>query len=275
MATITATDVNKLRQMTGSGMMDCKNALVEAEGDFQQAIDILRKKGQKVANKRSDRAASDGIVLAKASADAKSVVIMMLNCETDFVARNQGFIDAANAIIEKALAEKPATLEALLTLTVDNMTIADLVVDMTGKIGEKIEVSNYAILTGEKAVAYNHPGNRLASAIAFTKACDDEIGKDIAMQIAAMNPVALDKDSVAQEVIDRELAIGKEIAIQEGKPENMVEKIALGKLEKFFKENTLISQPFIKDQKVTVGQHIAAKDKDNKIVDFKRFALGE
>lgn len=275
MATITATDVNKLRQMTGSGMMDCKNALVEAEGDFQNAIDILRKKGQKVANKRSDRSASDGIVLAKASADNKSVVIIMLNCETDFVARNQGFIDSANAIIEKALAEKPASLENLLSLSIDNLTINDMVIDLTGKIGEKIELSSYALLSGEKVAAYNHPGNRLASIIAFTKECDDDTAKDVAMQIAAMNPVSLDKSSVPQDVIDRELTIGKEMAIQEGKPEAMIEKIALGKLEKFFKENTLVSQPFIKDQKVSVGQYIDQKVKDIKIIDFKRFALSE
>lgn len=275
MANITAADVNKLRQITGAGMMDCKQALVEADCDFEKAIDILRKKGQKVANKRSDREASEGIIIAKTNTAADFASIIMLNCETDFVAKNQEFIDFANAIADVSIGNKPQNIDELNALKVNNRTIADLVDEMMGKIGEKIGVGEYRFINAPSVYIYNHNGNKLASIVGLNKAgtAVAETGREIAMQIAAMSPVAIDKDDVDPSVIEREIEIGKEQARQEGKPEEMLEKIAAGKLNKFFKESTLLNQEYIKDSKKTVRQIMAECDKDLAVVKFERIAL--
>ena len=278
MANITATEVNNLRKMTGAGMMDCKEALVQSNGDVQQAIDYLRKKGQKVASKRSDRSANEGIVLAKVSTDSKRATMIMFNCETDFVAKNQEFVSLANLISDKAINENPQNLDALNALTIDGRSIADKITDLIGIIGEKITLSQYEFVEGEISFAYNHQGNRLGSIVSLNKkdvSGVEEIGKEIAMQVAAMSPVAIDKDDVPKDVIEREIEIGKEQARQEGKPENIIEKIAIGKLEKFYKESTLMNQQFIKDNQKTVKQYIQEKDKELTVKGFKRFMLGE
>ena len=248
MATITASDVNKLRQMTGTGMMDCKNALVESDGDFEKAIDILRKKGQKLALKRADRDANQGFVVAKTTEDKKFAAVIMLNCETDFVAKNQEFIDYANKIVDLAIATKPASLEALMAMSIDGRTITDGVTDLTGKTGEKMQLSHYEFVEAPLAVAYNHFGNRLAAILGLNMAEAagiEDVAKHVAMQIAAMAPVAVDKDGVDSEIIAREIEVGKDQARAEGKAEEMLEKIALGKLNKFYKENTQIGRAHV------------------------------
>lgn len=276
MANITAAEVNKLRQQTGAGMMDCKKALTESDGDFQKAIDYLRKKGQKVASNRADRDANEGIVLAKADANGKNAVMIMLNCETDFVAKNQEFIGFANQIIDLAIAKKIKTLESLKEADINGRSVADNITDLIGKIGEKIDLAHFEIVESEKAYAYNHQGNRIASIISLNKniANIDQIGKELAMQIAAMSPVSIDKDDVDPKIIEREIEIGKEQARQEGKPEDMLEKIAVGKLNKFYKDSTLLNQDFIRDTKKTVGQYLTEIDKDLKVNSFRRLALG-
>lgn len=274
--TITATDVNKLRQQTGAGMMDCKKALVEANGDFEKAIDYLRKKGQKVAANRGDRDANEGLVLAK-TIDGKRGVMIVLNCETDFVAKNQEFGSLANTILDLAIERQPADLEELKKLNYNggSLTISDKITEEVGKIGEKIDLSSYEFIDAGKVIAYNHPGNKLASMVGLNLDSNtDEVGRDVAMQIAAMNPVSLDKDDVSADLIEREIEIGKEQARAEGKPEDLLEKIALGKLNKFYQENTLMNQQFIKDNKKTVKQHLESVNKDLKITGFKRIALG-
>ena len=275
MANITASEVNKLRTRTGAGMMDCKKALVEANGDFEAAIDILRKKGQKIAANRSDREANEGFVFTKV--EGNNGVILLLSCETDFVAKNEEFGNVAKSLVDFALANKVQTLEELneKTLPGDSVTIAVKVVDMMGKIGEKIAISNYSFLTADKVIAYNHPGNRLGTLVAFNKNLDslEEVGKQVAMQIAAMNPVAIDQSGVSQEVIDRELEVAKDLARQEGKPEEMLYKIAQGRLNKFFKESTLLNQELIIDNKKTVAQYLKETDKELAVVDFKRVSL--
>jgi len=277
MATITASDVNKLRQMTGAGMMDCKNALVESDGDIEKAIDILRKKGQKLAVKRADRDANQGIVLAKTTADKKFAAVIMLNCETDFVAKNQEFIEYAHKISDLAIASKPASLEALLAMTIDGRTISDGVTDLIGKTGEKMELAHYEYIEAPLVIAYNHFGNRLAAILGMNKADGEgveEVGKHVAMQIAAMSPVALDKDGVDSETIAREIEVGKEQARAEGKAEEMLEKIALGKLNKFYKEYTLLNQEFINDSKISVREYLQKADKDLTVTKFNRLQLG-
>ena len=274
--TITAADVNKLRQQTGAGMMDCKKALVEADGDFEKAIDYLRKKGQKVAANRGDRDANEGLVLAK-TIDGKMGVMIVLNCETDFVAKNQEFGTLANTILDLAIAKKPADIDELKKLNFNggSLSISDKIMEEVGKIGEKIDLSSYEIIEAGKVIAYNHPGNKLASMVGLNlDANADEVGRDVAMQIAAMNPVSLDKNDVSADLIEREIEIGKEQARAEGKPEELLEKIALGKLNKFYQENTLMNQQFIKDNKKTVKQHLESINKDLKITGFKRIALG-
>jgi len=274
MADIKAADVAKLRKMTGAGMMDCKKALIETNGDFDAAVDALRKKGQKVAAKRAEREATEGAVIAKVSEDGKLGAIVVLNCETDFVAKNEDFVNFASKIAEIAVANKPADLEALKAADFDKGTIADEVINQTGVIGEKIDLSFFACVEGEKVVAYIHPGNKLASVVAFNKAdVDAQVAKDVAMQIAAMNPVAIDQSDVSEEIINKELEIGKELAINEGKPAEMAEKIARGRLGKFFKENTLNNQVFVKDGKKTIKQYLQEADKDLAVVAFKRFTL--
>ncbi len=275
MTNITASEVNKLRQQTGAGMMDCKKALVEANGDFEKAIEILRKKGQKLANSRADRTANEGVVLARVNGDATVASAIMLNCETDFVAKNQEMVDFTKRILDLAVEKNISTIEELLDAEMGGRKVADNVTDMIGKTGEKLEISRFFAIKGEKAVAYIHPGNRVASIAAFNQASvDEQVGKDVVMQIAAMAPVALNKDDVEQRIIDQEIEIGKDLARQEGKPEEMVEKIALGKLNKFFKENTLLNQEFIKDNKQTVAQMLDTASKGLTVVAFKRLALG-
>ncbi len=273
--TISAADVNKLRQRTGAGMMDCKKALTEANGDFEKAIDILREKGQKVAMNRSGREAKEGRVIAKLSADGKKGVITVLNCETDFVSRNQDFIDFSEKIEDIALNGNFANLDELKAAPFgDGNTVEKKIVEYIGKTGEKMELSTYEFVKGEKVFVYNHPGNRLASMLAFNKAnTNEDLGKQISMQIAAMAPIAIDKGDVSQEVLDREFQIAKEQARQEGKPEEMIEKIAQGKVNKVLKESTLLNQEFIRDAKKTVQQFIQENDKELKVVAFKRAAL--
>lgn len=279
MSKITAQDVNKLRQMTGAGMMDCKKALQEVEGDFDKAVEVLRKKGQKVANKRADRSANEGIVIAKTTDDQKYGTIMMLNCETDFVAKNDDFVNFAHKIIDTVIENKPSNMEELKSTKMSNdLTVEENVTDMIGRTGEKLVLYKFDALKSEKVFAYNHHGNKLGSLVAFNKDGSEEIdkaGREIAMQIAAMNPAGIDKDDVPQEVIDRELEIGRDQARQEGKPENIIEKIAEGKLNKFLKENTLLNQEFIREAKTPVKDYLQKIDKDLKVVDFRRYMLGE
>jgi elongation factor Ts len=276
MANITASDVAKLRQMTGAGMMDCKQALTESDGDFEVAVDILRKKGQKVAGKRADREAREGAVLAKVSADRKFAVLTVLNCETDFVAKNEDFVKFARFIIDTAIEKRPANIDELKALPFNKITIADEIMNQTGVIGEKIDLSVYEFIKAEDSVAYIHPGNKLASIAGFSKkVADEQTAKDVVMQIASMAPIAVDKEQVSQKVIDKEIEIGKELAIQEGKPADMAEKIAQGRLGKFFKESTLNNQQFIKDNKITVKEYLVSKDKDLKVTEFRRFTLNE
>jgi elongation factor Ts len=276
MANITAAEVNKLRQMTGSGMMDCKKALVEADGDFEKAIEILRKKGQKVAANRGDRDATEGLVVAKTVDAGNKGVIAVLSCETDFVAKNAEFNAAINTFVDIALATGASSAEELKSKPLaDGLTIGEKITEMIGKIGEKIDLSQFALVQGDLVVAYNHPGNQVASIVSLNKSGDRvaEAGRDVAMQIAAMNPVALDEDSVSQEMIQKEIEIGMELARQEGKPEDMLEKIAKGKLNKFFKENTLLQQAFIKDNKKSVQQMLSDIEGGLTVLDFKRFSL--
>jgi elongation factor Ts len=274
MANISASDVAKLRKMTGAGMMDCKNALTESDGDFDQAIDILRKKGQKVAGKRADREASEGAVLAGKSADGKRAAIISLNCETDFVAKNEDFVKFAQDILNVAVEQNPANMEELLTLDVNGVKISEEIINQTGVIGEKIELGYYDKIEAESVSAYIHMGNKLASIAGFTKTIDEAAGKDIVMQIAAMNPVAVDQGDVPQEVIDKEIEIGKELAVQEGKPADLAEKIAVGRLNKFFKESTLLNQQWVKDSKKTIKDFLKSVDAEVKVTEFKRFSIG-
>jgi elongation factor Ts len=270
--TITAADVNKLRTTTGAGMMDCKKALTETNGDFEAAIDLLRKKGQKVAANRSDRDAKEGLAIAKTNG-ARGIVIV-LNCETDFVAKNEDFGKVADTFAASALEKSPADLTALLALPYEAMTIGEKVIDLVGKIGEKIEISRYEQINATQVSAYNHPGNRFACVVGFNKNTSEDISKDVAMQVVSMAPVALDKDDVDTDTLNRELEIAREQVRAEGKAEDMVEKIAQGKLNKFYKESTLLNQEFIKDSKKTVRQYLSDSDKELTVTGFKRIALG-
>jgi elongation factor Ts len=274
--TIKAADVNKLRQQTGAGMMDCKKALVEANGDFDVATDLLRKKGQKVAAKRGDNETKEGYILAEISEDGKTGIIMTLNCETDFVAKNESYGAFVQEIMNIAMAKLPSTAEELIQLPYDDkLTVEQKIVEHVGVIGEKLVLSNYAKISGEKVVAYNHPGNQIATLVALNMNTDNvaDAGRQVAMQVAAMAPLALNKDGISAETIERELEIGKELAIQEGKPAEMAEKIAAGRLNKFFQESTLLSQPFVRDNKLSVEQFLNSVEKGLTAVDFKRFSL--
>jgi len=273
---ISASDVNKLRQQTGAGMMDCKKALIEANGNFEAAIDYLRKKGAKVAASRQDRDSNEGVVIAKTTSDGKKGVIIELNCETDFVAKNADFIAFGESIADVAVSQAPTSLEALKQLEIDGVKIADLLLDQTGKIGEKIDVSKYETIEAQKVVAYIHGNYRLGVLVGLNQAADgtDEAGKDVAMQIAAMNPVAIDKTGVDSHTIERELEIAKEQIRAEGKPEEMVEKIAQGKLNKFYKESTLLNQEFVKDSSKNITQFLDSVSKGLTVTVFKRVQLG-
>jgi elongation factor Ts len=274
---ITAQDVNKLRTMTGAGMMDCKKALTEAEGDFEKAIEILRKKGQKVSASRSDRDAKEGSVFIKVSDDNKEAVLIALNCETDFVAKNDEFQNLGKLIVETAFAKKSATKEALLAEVVGGLSLNDKITELVGKIGEKLEVSSFVHMKGEAVVPYIHSGSKLGVLVSLKGVNGKDVtdaGKDIGMQIAAMNPVAVNESEVDRTVIDKELEIAKALILAEGKPEHMVEKIAQGKLNKFFKDNTLLPQPFVKDNSKTVAQYLDSVTKGLTVVEFKRVAIG-
>ena len=273
---ISAADVNKLRQQTGAGMMDCKKALTESNGDFEAAIDYLRKKGAKVAASRQDRDSNEGVVIAKTTADGKRGIIVEVNCETDFVAKNADFVAFAQAVADKAVEANPANLEELVGLELNGSKISDLVIDQTGKIGEKIGVSKFEVVTAETVVPYIHGNYRLAVLVGFNQSGDAlaEAGKDVAMQIAAMNPVGVDKADVDARIIERELEIAKEQIRAEGKPEEMVEKIAAGKLNKFYKEQTLLNQEFVKDSSKDIRKFLDEVSKGLTVTTFKRVALG-
>lgn len=274
MGQITAAEVSKLRKATGAGMMDCKKALEDTNGDFDNAIEIIRKKGQLIANKRADREAGEGVVLAKVTGDQKRGAVIVLNCETDFVAKNESFIGFAQSILDKAVSENPSNLDELKKIKLTDRTIQETVIEQVGIIGEKLELSYYEKIEAPTVVAYVHPGNKLTSMVGLNQEnTDAQVGKDVAMQIAAMNPVAIDKGDVPQEVIDKEIEIGKEQAKREGKPEELMEKIAMGKLGKFFKESTLLNQEFIKDNKKTIRQYLEDADKGLTVTAFKRFSL--
>ena len=274
---ISAKEVNELRQKTGSGMMDCKKALVEAGGDFDKAIDILRKKGQKVSAARSNRETSEGIVIYKLSSNEEKASILSFTCETDFVAKNEDFQELASRILDTAFENNFSSVEEILSSKLDSLTIEQEIVNLIGKIGEKIELRQFENLEGEKIVPYIHAGNKLGVLVSLVNTSSVDYvsaGKDIAMQIAAMNPIALNKDGVDQSVIDKEIEIGKEQAIKEGKPENIVEKIAQGKLQKFFKENTLLSQSFVKDNSMTIESYLGTFSSDLKVDKFLRVSIG-
>lgn len=277
MANITAAQVNELRKITGAGMMDCKKALVESNGDIEAAIDILRKKGQKVAVNRADRDANQGIVIARTTADNGFASVIMLNCETDFVAKNQDFIDFANKISDATIEHQPKSLDELLQIKIDGFTVEEGVTHLIGKTGEKMQLAHYEHIIAPYTAAYNHFDNRLSAIVGFNKKDVndiEQIGNDISMQVAAMNPLAVDKDSIPQSAIDREIEIGKDQARAEGKPEEMLEKIAMGKLNRFFKENTLLEQEFINEAKVSVKDYLQRIDKNFTVTDLKRFQLG-
>ena len=274
---ITAQEVNKLRQMTGAGMMDCKKALTEAEGDFEKAVDLLRKKGQKVSASRADRETKEGVVVTHVNEDNTEGVILSLTCETDFVAKNEEFGAFANEILNIAVKNNSQSAEDIQAVPYENITVGDKIVEMTGKIGEKLEISHFARVQGESVVNYIHSNGKLGVLVALQNGKGNEVeeaGKDVAMQIAAMNPVAVDKDGVDASVVEREIEVGKEQARAEGKPEEMLEKIALGKLNKFYKENTLLSQSFVKDSSLTIAQYLDSVNKGLTVTEFKRISIG-
>ena len=274
---ISAKDVNELRKKTGSGMMDCKKALVEAEGDFQKAIDILRKKGQKVSVARSNRKTSEGVVLYKLNSDESQASILSFTCETDFVAKNEDFQSLAQDIMEVAFENNFESIDEVLASEINGSTIDQLIVEMVGKIGEKIKILDFQIMSGEKIVPYIHAGSKLGVLVSLNNTANTDYvtaGKDIAMQIAAMNPIALDRDQVDQSVVEKEIEIGKEQARKEGKPEQIIEKIAQGKLQKFFKENTLLSQSFVKDNSLTIKSYLATFSQELSIESFIRISIG-
>lgn len=273
MANITAADVAKLRKMTGAGMMDCKNALVEANGDMERATELIRERGKAIANKRASREAGEGVGLAKVNANSTRGVIVVLNCETDFVAKNQDFVATATKILDYALENAPADLDALKEAKIDGQKINDLVFEFSGITGEKMELSYYERVEAPYVASYIHQGSKLATLVGFSKVIEAQAGKDIAMQVAAMSPVSIDKDDVPEEVKKKEFEIGREQARLEGKPEAILDKIAEGKLQKFYKENTLMNQEFIKESKQNVGQYLKGVDKDVKVLAFKRASL--
>lgn len=274
---ISAADVNKLRQMTGAGLMDCKKALAETNGDFEAAMDYLRKKGAKISANRADRTASEGAVIAVTSADGKKGAVIKLTCETDFVGKNEAFVAFAREIAEAVLAAEPATLDDLKNLTISGGSISARLLDEVAKIGEKIDVTEYAVLKGENVVSYIHGANRIGVLVELTNApsaANVAAGKDVAMQIAAMNPIAVDKADVSAETVNREMEIGREQARAEGKPEAMLDKIAMGKVEKFYKENTLLNQEFVKDGSKTVGKMLSEVESGLTVKQFRRIQLG-
>jgi elongation factor Ts len=275
---ITAQDVNRLRQETGAGMMDCKKALTEANGDFEAAKDILRKQGQKIASKRAENATSEGVVLTQVSTDGTTGKVVAFACETEPVSKVADFQNLAKTILETAVSTNAATKEELLaTPQPDGRSLQDHITDLMGKIGEKLDVVSYETVTADQVVAYNHSNGKLGVLVGLknTNGTDvTEVGKDVAMQIAAMKPIAVDKDGVDSATIEREIEIGKEQARAEGKPEAMLEKIAMGKLNKFYKENTLLNQEFVKDNSLSIAQLLDKTSKGLTVSEFKRISIG-
>jgi len=275
--TISASDVNKLRQQTGAGMMDCRKALTESNGDFEGAIDYLRKKGQKVAANRSDREAKEGVVIAKASSDYKYGVIVNLSSETDFVAKNEEFVQFAQKIADIALETKTTTVEDLKAASMDGANVGEKLLEMVAKIGEKIDIIRFEQVSAEAVIPYIHAGYRIGVLVGMNKTANDAVvaaGRDVAMQIAAMNPIAVDSDSVSPEMIEREKAIAVEQVMAEGKTGDMAEKIAMGKLNKFFKESTLLPQAFVKDNGKSVADYLKSVEDGLTVTTFKRIAVG-
>ena len=272
-ATITAADINKLRQATGAGMLDCRKALTESNGDFEAAIDWLRKQGQKVAAKRSDREAKEGVILAKTTADNKSGIVLCISCETDFVSRNPEFVAFAQSIMDAAITNDVKSAEELNAVVINGAKVSDLINDKLAAIGEKIEISKFERIEAPFVASYIHGANRMGVLVGLTHEAA-EAGKDVAMQIAAMNPLAVDESSISPETIEREKNIAIEMIKAEGKPAEMAEKIAAGKMNKFFKDNTLMAQAFVKDGNQSVENYLKSINKDLKVTDFKRVALG-
>lgn len=273
---ITAQEVNKLRKMTGAGMMDCKKALTEANGSFDDAIKFLRKKGQKVLDSRAQRKTSEGVVFAKINETATKGALVAFTCETDFVAKNNDFIQLGNQIAEVAFAEKPTSIDALNALSMENLTVGEKIIELTGKVGEKLEVKSFELLSGEVVIPYVHFNAKLGVLVALKNTHGKEAvtaGKDVAMQIAALSPIAVNKSGIDKTIVEKEIEIGKAQARQEGKPEKMVEKITIGKLNKFIKENTLLSQTFIKDSSKTISQYLDGISKGLTVSAFKRILI--
>ena len=269
----TTADVVKLRKVTGAGMMDCKNALKDADGDFDRALEIIREKGKLVASKRADRDAAEGVVLAKVTEGHSFGAMIVLNCETDFVAKNENFVAFADSILDVALTQKPENLDTLKGLDLEGRSIEAQVTEQTGVIGEKLDLSFYAKIEAETVINYIHPGNKLATLVGFNKAAETQVAKDVAMQVAAMAPVAVDTDAIPQEVIDKELEIAKEKFRQEGKPEAMLDKIAQGSLNKWYKEVTLLNQTYVKDGKISIKEFLKQNDSELTVTAFERFTL--
>lgn len=274
MATVTAADVKKLREQTGAGMMDCRKALVETDGDFEKAIDYLRKKGQKVAEKRSGRETKEGVVIAKTNADETEGIVLSLNCETDFVAKNEDFISFAKSVADLALQQNLSSIEEINAAQLDGLTISERLTELIGKIGEKLSFNHFESVKAGYVASYIHGNYSIGVLVGFSKKIDGDAARDIAMQVAAMNPVAVDASGVPREVIDREKEIAIAQIVAEGKPAEMAEKISQGKVNKYFKENTLLSQAFVKDNKLSVGDFLKSVDAEATISEFKRVTLG-
>ncbi|MFA7116111.1 MAG: translation elongation factor Ts [Bacteroidales bacterium] len=273
---IKAVDVAKLRKMTGAGMMDCKRALVESECDFDKAKEIIREKGKLVAAKRADRETSEGAVIAKVSNDKKKAILISLGCETDFVAQNQEFQDLANAIADAAINSFPADKDALMQVKLaDGRTIQAAVTEQTGKSGEKHVIAFYNTIEAEFIDSYIHMNGKVATIVGFNKTISHEAGKEIAMQITAMSPVSINRDSCPQEIIDKEMEMYRQQIAEEGKPANLVDRIAEGKLHKFFKESTLEDQAFTRDTKISVKDYLKSVDAEVKVLSFSRFSLND
>lgn len=269
---VTLADITHLRKMTGAGMMDCKKALTESDGDFDKAMEIIRKKGQAVAAKREDRDATEGCVLAAKSGDTAAIVA--LKCETDFVAKNEDFIALTQTILDAALAAKIDNIEAVKTLTIDGKTVSELIVERIGVTGEKMELGFYETVTAPSTIVYMHPGNKLAAIVGFNQPeVNPQVAREIAMQVAAMNPISVSRDEVPAEVIAKELEIAKEKAREEGKKEEMLDMIAQGRINKFFQESTLLEQAFVKDAKKSIKQYLQEVDKNLTVIVFKRVTL--
>lgn len=273
---VVAAEVAKLRKMTGAGMMDSKKALQEAEGNFEKATDILRKKGQKVAAKRADRDNAEGVVVAGRNPESTLGIMLSLNCETDFVAKNEDFIRLAHTLLALALERDASSLEALHGEALEGLSVAEKLTEQTGVIGEKIEVKHFSRLEAPYVGYYIHANNKIGALVGLSKnlSASEEIARNVAMQVAAMNPIALDRQGVSQEAIDRELEIGRELAIKEGKPTEMADKIARGRLGKFFRENALVSQDYIKDNKLSVEKYVQSANRDLRITSFEKINLG-